>query len=66
MLADETKLIDHTLCLAPMMGITNRHFRYLIRLISTKCWLYTEMLPAAAIAISKKTSLLKFDQSEKP
>ena len=33
-----------------MMGKTDRHFRALIRLISTHVTLYTEMIPAGAAA----------------
>ncbi len=38
------------LSLAPMMEYTDRHFRHLIRLLSQKTLLYTEMVPANAIA----------------
>ncbi|MDA9044108.1 tRNA-dihydrouridine synthase, partial [Pseudomonadales bacterium] len=32
------------LSVAPMMGCTDRHFRYLLRLISPKALLYSEMI----------------------
>ncbi|KAL9179575.1 hypothetical protein ACHAXT_008865 [Thalassiosira profunda] len=38
------------LSLAPMMEYTDRHFRHLVRLISDKTLLYTEMVAANAIA----------------
>ncbi|KAL3761622.1 hypothetical protein ACHAWU_000109 [Discostella pseudostelligera] len=38
------------LSLAPMMEYTDRHFRHLVRLISHKTLLYTEMVAANAIA----------------
>lgn len=38
-----------TLSLAPMMDYTDRHFRRLVRLISTHTLLYTEMITANAI-----------------
>ena len=34
---------SYKLCVAPMMGHTDMHFRYLLRLIS-KTMLYTEMV----------------------
>ena len=40
---------DRTLCIAPMMGYTDRHFRYLMRLISPHAFLYTEMIVANAL-----------------
>ena len=39
-----------TLSLAPMMEYTDRHFRHLVRLISKRTLLYTEMVAANAIA----------------
>ncbi|MDX2142948.1 MAG: tRNA dihydrouridine(20/20a) synthase DusA [Rhodospirillaceae bacterium] len=39
----------HTLSIAPMMDCTDRHFRYLARLISRRARLYTEMVTANAI-----------------
>jgi tRNA-dihydrouridine synthase A len=45
LLMDATKL-----SLAPMMEYTDRHFRHLVRLISSKTLLYTEMVAANAIA----------------
>ncbi|MBL0691159.1 MAG: tRNA dihydrouridine(20/20a) synthase DusA [SAR324 cluster bacterium] len=54
------------ICLAPMMGVTNLHFRFLVRLISKNCWLYTEMIPAAAIALGDKLHLLDFGKLENP
>jgi len=38
-----------TLSLAPMMEYTDRHFRYLVRSISSQTLLYTEMVAANAI-----------------
>jgi len=38
------------LSLAPMMDYTDRHFRHLVRLISSRTLLYTEMVAANAVA----------------
>jgi tRNA-dihydrouridine synthase A len=35
--------------LAPMLDWTDRHFRYLLRLVSKHTWLYTEMVTTGAI-----------------
>ena len=43
-----------TLSLAPMMEYTDRHFRHLVRLISKRTLLYTEMVAANAIAHEKR------------
>lgn len=46
-----------TLSLAPMMEYTDRHFRHLVRLISTRTLLYTEMVPANALAHERRNSI---------
>ena len=35
--------------LAPMLDWTDRHFRYLLRLVSSNIWLYSEMVTTGAI-----------------
>ncbi|MHB1544123.1 MAG: tRNA dihydrouridine(20/20a) synthase DusA [Gammaproteobacteria bacterium] len=39
----------HRLAVAPLMGWTDRHFRYFLRLISKGAWLYSEMLPTQTL-----------------
>ena len=41
--------LDELFSVAPMMGHTNRHYRYFYRLLSSKTHLYTEMIPASQI-----------------
>ena len=41
--------MQRTLCVAPMMGCTDRHCRYLFRLLSANALLYSEMLTASAL-----------------
>ena len=55
-----------TVSVAPMMDWTDRHCRYLHRLISKNTLLYTEMLTAAAIVNGDKIKLLNFDEAEHP
>jgi tRNA-dihydrouridine synthase A len=56
----------HPLSVAPMIRCTDRHFRYLCRLISPKVKLYTEMITAAALCYGESSRLLAHDVSEYP
>jgi tRNA-dihydrouridine synthase A len=38
--------------IAPMMGHTNRHYRFFYGQISKRAWLYTEMMPASRVVQS--------------
>ena len=52
--------------IAPMMDWTDRHCRYLHRLISKNVLLYTEMVTAPALIHGDADRLLEFNQSEHP
>ncbi|MBF0561435.1 MAG: tRNA dihydrouridine(20/20a) synthase DusA [Alphaproteobacteria bacterium] len=52
--------------IAPMMGRTDRHFRYFLRLISRHAWLYTEMVVVPALLRGDRKRLLDFDPTEHP
>ena len=56
----------HRLCLAPMMDRTDRHFRYLLRLVAPRAFLYTEMITARALVHGDAPALLAFDPAEHP
>ncbi len=56
----------HRLCVAPMMNCTDRHYRYLARLLSEHSLLYTEMMVAGALVHGDYERLLEFDSSEHP
>ncbi|MDP1574296.1 MAG: tRNA dihydrouridine(20/20a) synthase DusA [Coxiellaceae bacterium] len=60
------KSLDHTICIAPMMAYTDRHFRYLLRLISPQVFLYTEMVNAHAVIKGDRDYLLGFHETEHP
>jgi len=60
------KTLNRTICIAPMMAYTDRHFRYLLRLISQHAVLYTEMITAQAIIHGDKSYLLDFSEQEHP
>jgi len=49
-----------------MMDYTDRHCRYLLRLLSPGALLYTEMITSAAIVRGNATRLLAFDPAEHP
>ncbi len=54
------------LSVAPMMDWTDRHCRYLHRLMTSKALLYTEMVTAQAVIHGNRDRLLGFDPSEHP
>jgi tRNA-dihydrouridine synthase A len=58
--------LDRRLCVAPMMDYTDRHCRYLLRLLSPRALLYTEMVTAQALAHGDVERLLGFDPAEHP
>ena len=51
---------------APMMDYTDRHCRYLLRLINPSALLYTEMVSAQAVLQGDSERLLGFDPAEHP
>lgn len=54
------------LSVAPMMDRTDRHFRYLIRLLAPDVRLYTEMVVAQAVMHGDRGKLLGFEPVEHP
>src|SRR5512134_820917 len=57
---------DHRLSVAPMMDRTDRHLRYLLRLLAPHARLYTEMITARALLHGDAEKLLRFDAVEHP
>jgi len=51
---------------APMLRVTDSHFRRLARILSPNSLLYTEMIPVQAVTKGKKNNLLSYHPSEKP
>ena len=45
---------NHKLSIAPMMDCTDKHFRMIIRKISSKALLYTEMIVAQSLVYTNK------------
>ena len=64
--ADRNLGYSWRLSVAPMMRRTDRHFRYLARLISPHARLYTEMITTGAILHGDRDRLLRFDPTEHP
>lgn len=59
-------MVSHKLCIAPMMEWTDRHYRYLVRLMTKHTRLYTEMVTSGALIHGDRDRFLKFNQSEHP
>mgnify|MGYP001200631003 FL=1 len=57
---------SHKFCVAPMMQYTDMHDRYLIRLISKKIFLYTEMIATGSLVYGKCFNQLDFNNEEHP
>ena len=58
--------LDRRICVAPMMDYTDRHFRYLLRLLSPSAVLYTEMITTQAILRGDARRHLDFASAEHP
>lgn len=54
------------LSIAPMMGRTDRHWRYYARQLTCHTLLYTEMVTAKALVHGDRARLLGFHPAEKP
>jgi len=53
--------------LAPMLDWTDRHFRFLLRLVSRKMWLYSEMVTTGAILYgNNRPRFLAYSEQENP
>ncbi len=58
--------VNRKFCIAPMMGYSDRHSRYFLRLFSKNILLYTEMVTALAIIHGDRDYLLGFSEQEHP
>jgi tRNA-dihydrouridine synthase A len=59
-------MLARTISVAPMMGWTDRHARYFLRLITRHTLLYTEMVTTGAILHGHREQLLKYHPAEHP
>ncbi|TPV94831.1 MAG: tRNA dihydrouridine(20/20a) synthase DusA [Myxococcales bacterium FL481] len=60
------QVVGPRLSVAPMMNVTDRHFRVLMRGITTRTWLYTEMLTTASLLQDRGPALLQVEPVEPP
>ncbi|MFH1158446.1 MAG: tRNA dihydrouridine(20/20a) synthase DusA [Pseudomonadota bacterium] len=58
--------LDRRVSVAPMMGWTDRHDRYFLRLISPNTLLYTVMISTGALIHGKKLEILDYNPEEHP
>ena len=61
-----TRQHNYLFCVAPMMGWSDRHGRFLHRILSRHAWLYTEMITANSLIHGQADRLLRFDSREHP
>ena len=58
--------LNRKFCVAPMMQCTDMHDRYLLRLISKRVFLYTEMIATGSLVYGKCFDQLEFNIEEHP
>ena len=59
-------MLDRRFSIAPMMDHTDRHFRYLMRLLTKHSVLYTEMITTGALIHGNNKKFLDYNHSEHP
>ncbi|UGQ17029.1 tRNA dihydrouridine(20/20a) synthase DusA [Borrelia sp. RT1S] len=59
-------LIKRKISIAPMVDVTDEHFRYLIRLLSKKVTLYTPMISAKSITMGNLNKVIKQTPTDSP
>ncbi|MDZ7750477.1 MAG: tRNA dihydrouridine(20/20a) synthase DusA [Gammaproteobacteria bacterium] len=65
-MAESTPAPMRRFAVAPMLDVTDRHCRYLLRLISRHALLYTEMVTTGALLRGDTARHLAFDDAEHP
>lgn len=58
--------LNRKLSIAPMMGHTDQHFRYFMRIISPHALLYTEMITTGALIHGDRQRFLEHNSAEHP
>jgi tRNA-dihydrouridine synthase A len=61
-----TNQVDRRFSIAPMMEWTDRHCRYVHRLLTRRALLYTEMVTTGAVLNGDRNRLIGFDPAEHP
>lgn len=57
---------DYRFCVAPMLDVSDRHFRFFARQLSRGARLYTEMITTGALLHGPRERLLAFEEVEHP
>lgn len=57
---------SHRFCVAPMLDVSDRHFRFVARQLTRGARLYTEMITTGALLHGPRERLLAFDEAEHP
>ena len=63
---DESRAPSIPLSVAPMMDRTDRHFRYIMRQMTKKTLLYTEMVTTGAVIHGERERIIGYNPIEKP
>ena len=58
--------MDRSFCIAPMMAKTDKHFRFLVRQLTKKSVLFTEMIHTNSILFGNQNKLLEYSEIENP
>ena len=58
--------MSHRFCIAPMLHCTDRHYRYLARLLTKHSRLYTEMITTGALIYGDQERWLRLNEDENP
>ena len=58
--------LDRRFCVAPMIDVTDRHYRFMARLLSQHALLFTEMITTGAILNGDQDYLLSYTPQEHP
>jgi tRNA-dihydrouridine synthase A len=65
-LSEQRRGQTRALSVAPMMDRTDRHFRWMMRLLTRQTLLYTEMVTMNAVLHGDRQSLLGYGEAERP
>lgn len=63
---NDAKFNNHKVSIAPMVDVTDKHFRYFCRLLTKRALLYTEMVTCESIIHGHEERILGFNDIEHP
>ncbi len=59
-------MLSHKISIAPMIACTDKHFRYLVRLLTKHTVLYSEMITTGAVIFGDRDRHVGFNENENP